>query len=387
MSSPQITTQQILNLLRADQTPDKFLAQAQQQVDWEDLSVRAIVFGLAPQVYHRLRQWDIRIPPRALAKLAVTHQAQAQRNQAIYVQLDEALAAFAQQQISPIALKGIHLAAHYYAEPALRPMNDIDLLFTTAELPQAEAMLTELGYGGKHKSAEFGPGVTKHTSTFLRENSSEPSTPNPYLSARSERMIEPHTSLEESWFGLKVDITPDLRQRAISARLGQHDCLVLAHEDALLHICVHFCFHLIMGAPSMVQFTDLLAITQAQPTDWPTFCQRASTHRAAPYALAALTLAQKLLAAPVPAHILTELAQNTPRPLRQRITQLSLADILQRTQQKPLTSLSQRLRRGLQDRAETARWAADWHGRLQVWLTALDIAKTDTGQMLLKRKT
>ena len=388
MSSPQATTQQILNILQANQSPTQFLAQCPSQLDWEELTVRAIIFGLAPQLYYQLNQWELRIPPRAMAKLAATYQAQTQRNEAIYAQLDEALAAFAIQQLAPIALKGVHLATCYYAEPALRPMNDIDLLFTAGELEIAEAVLTNLGYGGKHKSADLGPGITKHTSTYLRETASNPTTtPNPYLSAQRDRMIEPHTSLEESWFGLKVDITPGVRQRAVTARLSQHDCLVLAHEDALLHICVHFCFHLIMGAPSMVQLTDILAITQAQPTDWVTFSQRVSTYRAAPYALAALTLAQKLLAAPVPAHVLTELAQHTPKPLRQRITQLELSDILQRTQQKPLTNLGQRLRRGVQDRVETARWAADWYGRWQVWRTALDITKSDTGQMLLKRKS
>lgn len=390
MSSPQTTTRQILNLLRADLLPHTLSAHLQ-GANWEDLAVRAIVFGLAPQVHHRLGELDIRIPPRALAKLAVTHQAQAQRNQAIYAQLDEALDAFASQNITPIALKGVHLAAHYYAEPALRPMNDIDLLFKVTELPVVESILTDLGYGGKHKSAELGPGITKHTSTFLRHSATAApaptTTPNPYLSAQSERMIEPHTSLEESWFGLKVDITPGLRQRAVPAQLGQHECLVLAHEDLLLHICVHFCFHLIMGAPSMVQFSDILAVTQARSTDWPIFCKRACSLRAAPYTLAALTLAQKLLAAPIPAFVLSELAQHTPRPLRARIAQLGLADILSRTQQKPLTSLGQRLWRGWQDRAETARWATDWHGRWQVWRTALDIIKTDTGQILLKRKT
>jgi hypothetical protein len=69
--------------------------------------------------------------------------------------------------------------------------------------------------------------------------------------------------------------------------------------------------------------------------------------------------------------------------LRNRIAALGLADVLKRTQQKPLTSLLQRLRRGLADRAETARWAADWRGRWQVWQTMLDITKTDTGRMLM----
>ena len=99
--------------------------------------------------------------------------------------------------------------------------------------------------------------------------------------------------------------------------------------------------------------------------------------------MAALTLAQKLLGAPVPASALDSLAQATPTPLRRRIAALGLPDVLKRTQQKPLTSIFQRLRRGLADRAETASWAPDRRGQWQVWQTALDIAKTDTGRLLL----
>jgi hypothetical protein len=277
------------------------------------------------------------------------------------------------------------LAATAYAEPALRPMNDIDLLFRPEQLPQAEAMLTELGYGGKYKSPEMGAGVVKHTSTFRRTSSDDGATPNPYLSANSDRTIEPHASLEESWFGLKVDVTPGVWQRAQTAVLANQPCLVLSPEDSLLHICVHFCFHLIQGAPSMVQFTDLLAITQTASLDWSQFCHHARQRRAAPFALAALTLAQTLLGAPVPETAVSTLHQATPSALRQRIANLGLADILHRTQQKPLVTLSQRLQRGLRDRAETARWAPDWRGRWHVWRTLLQPSRTDTGQMLTKQ--
>jgi len=379
-------------------------------MDWDDLTVRAIVFGLAPQLHRRLTDWAaasggaVSIPPRPAAKLAVTYQANAKRNEAIYAQLSEVLAACASLGLRPIALKGVHLAAAVYADPALRPMNDIDLLFTPDELPKAEHLLESLGYGGKHKPAELGAGVTKHTSTFQRA-SANPSglqdrkglskpTPNPYLSSDSDRMIEPHVSLEESWFGLKADITPGVRERAIETTLGGQPCRVLAQEDLLLHLCVHFCFHLIMGAPSMVQLTDLLTVTHSNhstavaqpPFHWPTFVKRAITCHAAPYALAALTLANKLLSAPVPDSVFTALASATPAPLAHRISALDLPDILKRTQQKPLTSITQRIRRGLADRAETASWAVDWKSRWQVWQTAFDVTRTDTGRMLLGRK-
>jgi hypothetical protein len=385
-STATTTTQHLLDVLRPQQQPEKWLQQAQ-QLNWDDFAVRAIAFGLAPQVHAQLKMWQTKIPPKAMAKLAITHKAQAQRSEAIYAQLTQLLLACEPAQLQPVALKGVHLAARYYAEPALRPMNDIDLLFTPEELPQAEALLLELGYGGKHKSAEAGARVTKHTSTFRREEANKPSaTPNPYLSASLDRTIEPHSSLEESWFGLKVDITPGIRERVDTAVLTPNSpaCHILNPTDLLHHICLHFSFHLIQGAPSFVQLTDLLVITQAGKVDWGTFSQRVADAKSAGYVLAALTLAQKLVSAPLPHHILPQLAEKTPSKLRQRIAQMDLAYVLRRTQQKPLVTLGDRLRRGVKDRVEIASWAPTWAEKWRVWQTAVQFTRTDTAQMLKK---
>lgn len=383
MASALDTTRLILSALRIDQTPDAWESDcARTQVDWDDLAVRAIVLGLGPQLHRRLVEWKSTVPPRAAAKFGATYQAHARRNAAIFAQFGEVLSACADRGLRPIALKGIHLAALVYPDPALRPMNDVDLLFTPEELAEAEAMLDALGYGGKHKSAELGPGITKHTSTF-RRSTAQAATPNPYLSAEADRTVEPHTSLEESWFGLKIDITPGVRERAVAAELAGYACRVLAREDLLLHLCVHFCFHLIMGAPSMVQLGDLLAVTAIGGIDWPAFSKRAIDRCAAPYTLAALALARDLLGAPAPADALHTLSQATPDPLRQRIDRLGLIDVLHRTQQKPLITIPQRIRRGFADRAETARWAPDRRGQWAVWKTALRVGSTDTGRKLL----
>lgn len=378
-------TQLILNGLRPDQTPTHWESdRIQANADWEDLAVRSIVLGLAPQLYQRFNTWSIDLPVRAAAKFAATYQATAQRNAAIYQQLAEVLIACQQHNLQPIALKGIHLATAIYPDAALRPMNDIDLLFKPDELLAAESLLQSLGYGGKHKAADLGAGVTKHTSTFKRE-AEQAATPNPYLSAQASCIIEPHVSLEESWFGLKVDITAGVRERSIEVNLNGQTTRALSAEDLLLHLCVHFCFHLIMGAPSMVQLSDLLIVTRLDQLDWQKFWDRSISTRSTPYALAALTLAQKLLGAPVPAATIDQLARCMPDRLRQRIQRLDLIDVLRRTQQKPLISIAQRIRRGFQDRRETARWAQDMRSRWQVWRTMLNVFKTDTGRMILRK--
>ena len=397
-STATATTQHLLDVLRPQQQPDHWFAHAP-QLNWDDFAVRAIAFGLAPQVYARFKQWEAKIPPKALAKLAVTHKMQTQRSAAIYAQLDQLLHAATTADLHPVALKGVHLAACYYPEPAQRPMNDIDLLFTPAELPKAEALLLELGYGGKHKSAETGARVTKHTSTFRREETEKQNaTPNPYLSASLGRTIEPHSSLEESWFGLKVDMTPGIWERVETAVLTPTApaCHVLNPTDLLHHICLHFSFHLIQGAPSFVQLTDLLVITQSQQfemeerassvrkMEWDTFLQRVAEAKSAGYVLAALTLAQKLVGAPLPDHILPKLAEQTPSSLRRRIDQMDLAYVLRRTQQKPLNTLADRLRRGVKDRIEIARWAPTLAEKWRVWQTAVQFTRTDTVKMLKK---
>ncbi len=384
------TVQNLLDALKPTMTAPQWTA-VSADIDWEALVVHAIGLGLAPLLHQRLTQWQttnhFSPPPRPMAQLAVTRKAQARRNQAIYEQLAVILQACTQDNIQPIALKGLHLAACYYEEPALRPMNDIDLLFQPEELARVDVILRHLGYQSTHKSADLGARVTKHTSAYrLPTAVSEHATPNPYLSPSLACPVEPHSSLEESWYGLRVDITPGMRARAQTAELPPGmTCLVLSPTDLMLHITVHFTFHLIMGAPSFVQLADILILCPNKSIDWETLVIRACDRQAEPYVYAALTLTQKLVHAPVPAVILAQLEKTIPARLRHRIDQLDLAYVLQRTQQRPFSSLPHRLRHGLSERIEIAQWATDWQSKWRVWQTALQWHKTDTARLLWQR--
>src|SRR5439155_9315172 len=156
-------------------------------------------------------RWGQRLPDaRAQAKLNFARQAEIARQAARRAQLAEILALL---PVQAVVLKGAYLAECVYPAPGLRPMNDIDLLFRPQDLPAVALALSELGYGSKEKSPERGPGITKHTSTFQRQDQGS-ATPNPYLSAAGSRMVEPHRSLEESWFGLRCDLTPGMWGRS-----------------------------------------------------------------------------------------------------------------------------------------------------------------------------
>lgn len=348
---------------------------------WDDLAIAAIALGLAPLLH--VRSGSLDLPAAARAKLSVTYGATQRRNQAIAGQLGEMLAAMHAAGIATMVLKGGYLAFQVYPDPALRGMSDLDLLFKPADLPAAEAVLQSLGYLGKHKSADEGPGIVKHTSTYKRAGAdAATSTPNPYLSTAGDRHVDPHGSLEESWFGLRVDVTPGVWQRSRPVTLVDQPARAMAGEDLLLHLGVHLVYHLLMSKPSLVQLYDIALVSQLPAIDWPVLTARARDCKAAPFLYAALHLASSVYGAPIPAQALADLRDACSPAQARRIEHMGLDDVLQQTQRPPLVTIRQRLARGVSDRRETARWAPDLAGKWAVWRTAIDVGKTDTGKLL-----
>lgn len=351
--------------------------------NWEEMVVTAISLGLAPLLHWQLSRAGVNPPPLALAKLAVTRQAHDRRNREIARQVSEILAACTKEKIDVLALKGALLAATAYPDPALRPMNDIDLLFRPEALDRVGLLLEHLGYQGKHKTADQGPGITKHLSTYRRPGNAGV-TPNPYLSAGGDRTVEPHGCLEESWFGLKVDVTPGVWERAVPISLYDQPAYRLSAADMLLHLAVHAAFHVMMGASIFVQLYDLGRVidTWTAELDWNCLLGLARSARAEPFAYAGLFWAARVYGATVPEAVLAELDRACPPQLAAHIRSLDAPGLLARTQQPPLVTLRQRLWRGLSDRREAARWADSPGGKWQVWKTALAFYKTDTVQLV-----
>lgn len=354
--------------------------------EWEKIAVVAIAVGLAPLLYWQLAQINLDLPPMARAKLAVFRKAHAKRNQEIADQLGEILAACAPKNIAVLVLKGALLAPTVYAEPALRPMNDIDLLFRADDIGRAEAVLESLGYAGKHKDPDQGPGVVKHLSTYRREGNNG-ATPNPYLSTDADRMVEPHISLEEAWFGLKVDITPGVWDRAVPITLNNQPAFRLSTTDLLLHLAVHAAFHVIMGSSVFLQLYDVGQVLNAWPNEikWPEVLHQTRQIEAQPFVYAGFYWAKSLYNAPIPEAVLTALEQDCSPALVAYVRSLNASGLLKRTQHPPLVTFQQRLQRGILDRKEAARWAGSFNAKWQVWQTALTFYKTDTMNLLKQR--
>ncbi len=372
---------QLLAVLRTDApTP------ADPTRSWNDIVVTAIVVGLAPVLHQRLLDAVAVVPAPAMAKLQLIRQATGERNRAIQQQLFEIVHALQTAGVRAMVLKGAYLSAAVYPTPDLRGMSDIDLLFRPDDLPAAEQVLQNLGYEGKHKSADSGPGITKHTSTYKRPTPAA-ETPNPYLSTTADRHVDPHGSLEECWFGLCTDMTPGVWERAVPHRVLEAPAWALAPNDLYLHLSIHLIYHLLMGKPSFVQLYDVSTVSRfyGAQLDWDWLVARADAIGATAFLAAANQLAVQVLGASVPAAPQMQLLGALPRGLADYITHLDLDDVIELSQRPPITSLGQRLQRGLSERHATARWATSWSGKWAVWRTALALTRTDTGRLLAQR--
>lgn len=219
--------------------------------DWEQLlkaSQKQRMLGL---LYHRLklRGFESVIPAQYLLRLKMAYLENAARNLKIQSELGEIISALRLKDIPCLVLKGLHLAAAFYENHALREMADIDLMVPGAFLRQATDVLNTLGYRTKNSydhSSEWQK-VSHHLPIFSRPSS----TP-----------VEVHWSIVHPDFrqGLDIDLR-GLWERSLLVHIGNFDASVLCTEDILLHLCSHACDHhrFEQGLRPVVDIAQILA--------------------------------------------------------------------------------------------------------------------------------
>ncbi|MCJ7435553.1 MAG: nucleotidyltransferase family protein, partial [Anaerolineales bacterium] len=113
---------------------------------WDKLPTQAELHGMAPLLWHHLKQAGISIPTeteRILGGLYLRHRIINQAHTRVLLEINSL---FEQAGIRPLLLKGLALAYEYYPDPALRPVSDIDLLFKQADVLPALNLLAGAGF-------------------------------------------------------------------------------------------------------------------------------------------------------------------------------------------------------------------------------------------------
>jgi Uncharacterised nucleotidyltransferase len=267
------------------------------RIDWQRPADLACQNRVGPLVYSTLRHVPLPTEARpALEILKSAYVATAARNAVLFRELKAVLEALAAERIPVIVLKGAALAELVYAERALRPMADIDLLIRKEDLEEAERRLRSVGYEEIHDPRARQELRARHHHWIFRN--ARPGA--------SEIPIELHWNLDPPRRPAAWDI-PALFERAEAASIAGVDALVLSPEDFLLHLCLHLCRHRFNGG--VIALCDIAAFISSYGgrLDWTRFERLAAAGGASRYASIPLHLAAELMGADVPTPVLASL--------------------------------------------------------------------------------
>jgi hypothetical protein len=222
---------------------------------------------LAPAAYPVARSTDPELADRLRADALAAAAASLARSAAL-ARLEAALAS---ASIPVVLLKGAAVAHAAYADPALRPMTDLDLWVPEAEVPRACLVLQGLGYSGL-------PGLPDRPPELQRRSGGEVAfAPGP----AGGGLVELHYSAFPGWWVRRAASADAgaLWRRAVPLGPGRH-ARRLAVEDAIVQTAFHVVVNQFRQSPLRGSL-DLAVMARRFAVDWETVAERARSFRLA----------------------------------------------------------------------------------------------------------
>jgi hypothetical protein len=219
----------------------------------EEFRDAARVHGVAPLLAGQIaaraarEEWGAWRATAVGAWLADQHEMSRRRSERLRADLRAVLAAFAGGGVPVMPLKGMALAA-LYADPAARPMADLDLLVRAADLESGIAILGGLGYepvfaGRKHVKL-----ARPSDREVLDEGCEHPDNPRP---------IELHPACGEWLDEERVELSSLLWAAARPGELAGAPCWLPDAAAHWLYLLVHASHHLLINRFRLLQLLDL----------------------------------------------------------------------------------------------------------------------------------
>jgi len=263
--------------------------------DWNAVIVLAARQGLASVLYKQLKAAGGKalVPPESWTLLQETYFDSAGRCLRRQHQIARVLRAFQEAGIPVITLKGPHLGAVVYDDPALRPMQDLDVLLKPEDLQRAEDLLRAAGYTLYGDRAEY---EREHFHFHY------------HLPDPAELPVELHWHLlwpDTPGVTLEMD---ELWERAQPLSIAGMETQVLAPEDLLLYLCLHTAYiHGLEGGLKTCYDLRQMALHFAEKLNWSQVQSRAIGWGCSKQVYLTLRLSAEILNAPIPVNLLTTL--------------------------------------------------------------------------------
>jgi hypothetical protein len=278
----------------------------QPRLAWARVTQRAYTHGIAPLLFHTIRQMSLAelLPSAVLEAWQRVYYATAVNHTLSSQALHRALRALEGRGIAAIVLKGAALAETVYPSGAVRPRRDVDLLVRAEDLSGVEDALEGLGYQFTGSGLSKAWWRTQHYHWAFRQPAAPP----------FDVPLEVHWYLERPSRPFSIDLE-GLWQRAMPAIIAGVDTRILAPEDSLAYLCLHACHH--AGAPlreprlnfRLLSFCDMGEVVRhyTPSLDWASLAQRVQQWGIGPFVYLPLQLARRLVGAAVPESALAAL--------------------------------------------------------------------------------
>jgi len=194
---------------------------------WGNLPAKAEMHHMAPLLYQNLKNCGAVLPQEILPPLRALFLRHRLINRVRIRVLEEVLAGAQAVGVFPIVLKGAALSQTIYPDPALRPMNDIDLLVSDAELAPMQKVLFDQGFCSDANTKKYAN--HRHLPPFSKEIDGF----NICFEIHHDLYINEH---RRCWGKTSDLICPPLdfitTQVGLTAR-------TLGHEDTIVQLCRH----------------------------------------------------------------------------------------------------------------------------------------------------
>jgi hypothetical protein len=276
--------------------------------EWGWIVGQALWHGLAPLLHVAVNPLALPVDPALPSGVTL----RSLHRHAVFLalqrtaELQRLLAALASVDVYPAVFKGAALAHTLYPTPACRPMGDIDLWVTHAEMPAAIAALETLGYHMNEKDKRP-HALTRHTDGEVQMHPGQP----------GQGLVELHWGVfPGEWLAHTTAVDRDaVRARLVQTRLEPNTIWLLAPEDALIQLAVHIGVNHQMSRNALRSLVDI-ALLAEQPIDWAALYQRARQWRVATAVGFTFELVHRLFGVPSIAEAAAELA---PRGVQRKV--------------------------------------------------------------------
>lgn len=266
---------------------------------WPQVDTLAARQGLAPLLHarleaHRASAWVARIPATVRHGLQERARANATRNLRLIAVASQIARTLGAHGIDTVALKGLHLAFGVYTSPALRTMNDIDVLVHPDRLDDARRVLLA---AGATEASQI------PTAAILDAHQHLP------------RMRFREVDLEVHWRLAGPATPPVVDPDALWTRTQPQPRLglqTLVPEAALVHLCAHGGSHVFELGLRPLYDIDALVARSADRLDWNVVVALARSWQCARATALVLTLAERHVGTPVPHEVWAMLADAQP---------------------------------------------------------------------------